>query len=327
MNKIDVHHHFSPKFYLDQLGSIGITESYGQAFKEWTPETSLSYMEKFGIDRAILSISTPGVCLQDETFSKNLARECNEYMANLKNQYPNKFGGFAVIPLSYPQAALEELRYVLDELELDGVGLLTNYEGNYLGDGKFDAFFEELNKRSAVVFIHPTDPVGKYDPKLEIANSIIEAPFETTRTVANLIHTGTISRYGNIKYILSHGGGTIPYLAWKIALIKYASEEAKPSVPRMIYDWMIKSSPESGLSDLHNMYYDTALATNQYTLPALLSFAGPSNIVFGSDLPFSEKVMPSTHKDLSKFQGFSEEQRNAVYFENCNKLFPARMSN
>ena len=252
--KIDVHHHISPQFYVEKLKSIGITKSYGQAFPKWNTEASFAFMKKMGIDVAMLSFSTPGVSLKDEAFSKGLARQCNEYISDLKKKYPGRFGGFAAIPLLYMQSSVEELVYALDILKLDGVCLFTHYNGKYLGDNDFEDLFKELNKRKAVVYIHPTDPIGQYDAKLEIANSLIEAPFETTRAATNLIYSGTIDRFPNIKYILSHGGGAVPFLAWRIALSNYANKEARPNAIRMIYDWVIKDGPESGLKLLKNMY-------------------------------------------------------------------------
>ena len=320
--KIDVHHHCLPEAYIKRIASIGITESYGQTFPKWSTEKSLALMKKLGIDIAILSISTPGVDLKDSRFSNDLARLCNVFMTEVKKKYFGKFGGFASVQSPSVESAIEELRYALDELNLDGVCLFTHYDGKYLGDKVFEGFFEELNKRKVVVYIHPTDPIGQYDPKLEIANSLIEAPFETTRAVTNLIHTGTVDRFPNIKYILSHGGGTIPYLAWRIALSKYAGKETKPSALRTIYDFVIKGGPESGLRILKNMYYDTALTSSPYALSALQELAGSSQIVFGSDLPFSEKVASIATKDLRRYAGFSEEDFKAIDYNNSLKLFP-----
>ncbi len=323
MKKIDVHHHITPDFYLKQLASIGITESFGQPFPKWKPEISLNYMKKIGIGVSITSISTPGIYLKDELFSKELARMCNEHMAELKKDYPDKFGGFASIPLPYVEPAIDELTYALDVLNLEGVCLFTHYNGKYLGDREFDEFFNELNKRKAVVYIHPTDPIGQYNPKLEIANSLIEAPFETTRAITNLIYNGTTDRFPKIKYILSHGGGTVPYLAWRIALSKYANKETRPPMLRMIYDFIAKGGPETGLNILRNMYYDTALTTSPYALKAMHELVGSSHIVFGSDLPFSEKVAPIAAKDLSHFKEFTKDDLDAVEYKNCLSLFPS----
>jgi predicted TIM-barrel fold metal-dependent hydrolase len=322
-NKIDVHHHIISEDYVNKLASIGITETYGQPFPKWSPLKHLSIMKKLGIEISIMSVSTPGVSLKDDSFSRDLARSCNEYMAEVKEKYPGKFGGFISVPLMDVNSAIEEVKYGFDELNLDGVGLLTNYGGKYLGDEIFNELFEELNKRKAVVFIHPTDPIGQYDPKLEIANSLIEAPFETTRAVTNLIHTGATDRYQDIKYILAHGGGTIPYIAWRIALSKYVKKETRPPVLRMIYDFAVKGGPITGLNILRNMYYDTALSTSPSALKAMHELVGSSHIVFGSDLPMAEKVAPLAAKDLEKYEGFNADDLNAIENENCLNLFPS----
>jgi len=322
MKKIDVHHHITPAEYVNKLASIGITESLGQPFPKWSPEKSLSFMKKIGIDIAMMSISTPGVYFRDDNFSRDFARMCNEYMAVIKSKYPNNFGGFASIPLPDVQGAINELKYCIDELKLDGVCLFTHYKGKYLGDKYFEDFFKELNKKKAVVYIHPTDPTNQYDPKLKIRNSLIEAPFETTRAVANLMFTGTLDRNPDIKYILSHGGGTIPYLAWRVALIEYLQEDKKPPIFKSIYDFLIKGGPETGLRILKEMYYDTALTTSPSALKALHEFVGAKGIVFGTDYPFGAKFAQKLAKDLRQYPGFSEEDFRSVDYNNCLEIFP-----
>lgn len=319
--RIDVHHHILPPEYVLKLKEIGVTEAYGIPFPEWGPEKSMAFMKKVGIATAITSISTPGVYFRDDEFSRDLARSCNEYMAELKHKYPGKFGGFASIPLPDVKGALDELKYALDELKLDGVCLLTHYKGKYLGNHEFDEFFKELNRRKAVVYIHPTDPAGQYDPELGMSNALIEAPFETTRAVTNLIYTGSTDRYPDICYILSHGGGTIPYLAWRVALVKYAQENKKPPLLKSLYDFIIRGNPESGLKILRSMYYDTALTSSPYALKALQEFVGPSRIVFGSDYPFA-KLAPIVAKNLRKYTDFSDEDFETVDYKNCLELFP-----
>ncbi len=319
--KIDVHHHILPKKYVSKLHEIGMTGALGVPLPKWSPEISLAFMKKTGIDRAMTSISAPGVCWKDADFSKMLARLCNEEMAALKRDYPGKFGGFASVPLPEMRGALEEVRYAFDELHLDGVCLMTHYKGTYLGDQAFQPLFDELNARHAVVYIHPTDPAGAYDPRLAYANALIEAPFETTRAVANLMYTGTTDRCPNIRYILSHGGGTIPYLAWRLALIQYAQENTKPPLLKSLYDFIIKGGPESGLNILRRMYYDTALTSSPYALSALCEFAGSSHIVFGSDYPFAQTAS-IVAKNLEKYDGFSQDDLQAIYRRNCLNLFP-----
>jgi predicted TIM-barrel fold metal-dependent hydrolase len=239
----------------------------------------------------------------------------------LRDNYPGRFGGFASIPLPYVEESIEELRFALDELKLDGVCLLTNYDGKYLGDDSFEAFFKELDKRAAVVFVHPTDPGEAYDPKLGISNALVEAPFETTRTVANLIYTGVAGRYRNIRYILAHGGGTIPYVGWRLAMIEYGQKNKGTPVLKAMYDFLVKGGPETGLGRLKDMYYDTALVSGESALRALSSFAGPSKIVIGTDFPFA-KVSRIVLKNLRKSSLFSEEEFEAIDYGNCLELFP-----
>jgi len=322
--KIDTHHHIVPKEYIEMLEEINITSSLGVDFPKWTPETSLAFMKKVGIETSIVSITSPGVYFKEnKEFSLKITRWCNEYMAQLKNNFPGKFGSFASIPLGFVEESIEELKYALDVLKLDGVCLLTNYDGNYLGDDKFEEFFKELNNRKSVLFVHPTDPVEALDPNLQergIPNSLIEVPFETTRIAANLIYSGTSYRYKNIKYILSHGGGTIPYLAWRLAMISYGQKNKKTPVIKAMYDFLIKGSPEYGLKVLKEMYYDTAMTSGSYALNTLKQFASSSQIVFGSDFPMA-KVAPIIAKNLDKHAGFSEEDHENIDYKNCLELF------
>jgi 6-methylsalicylate decarboxylase len=324
-NKIDVHHHIFPKEYVEALKQAGIPNTFGVDFPKWNVETSLKNMKKNGIQIAILSISTPGVYVNGlelpEGFSEKTSRMNNEIIADLKNKYPESFGGFATIPLLNQQASLEELDYALDTLNLDGVCLLTNYHGKYLGDESFDPFFAVLNSRKAVVYIHPTDPGPQFDARLDMPHTHIDAPFDTTRAVANLMHQGVLDKYPNISYILSHGGGTIPYIAWRLASIEYAQNGKRTSVLWTLYDFLVNGEPTKGLRHLKNMYYDTANVSGEYQVKTLQAFAGPDHIVFGTDLCIA-RLAPIWVKNLANDGNFSEEEYIKVSYGNCLKLFP-----
>ncbi len=326
INKIDVHHHIFPKEYVSALKEVGIEKSFGVNFPKWTVDTSLKKMKENGVKVAMLSISTPGVYFKDhqfpQGFSENLARLTNEIIADTKEKYPEKFGGFATIPMLNEEAAIKELSYAFDTLKLDGVCLLTNYNGQYLGNKQFENFFRELNKRKAVVYIHPTDPSDDFDYELGMPNALIEAPFDTTRAVANLMYNGVLDRYPNIKYILSHGGGTIPFLAWRLASIEYAQNGKRTPLIRTFYDFLVNGEPTKGLNHLKNMYYDTANVSGEYALKALKSFAGPDNLVFGTDLCIS-KLAPIITKNLAKDGNFNEDDYNKMSYGNCLNLFPS----
>ncbi|MFX0043933.1 MAG: amidohydrolase family protein, partial [Candidatus Hodarchaeota archaeon] len=194
-HRIDIHHHIIPPEYLASLAKIGITTVTNLPFPKWDPEHSLEVMDRQGIAIAITSISSPGIYFGDPEFSRNLARISNEYSANLIDKYPERFGSFAILPLPDIDASLFELEYALDKLELDGVGMLTNYNGIYVGDREFNALFSELDRRNTVVFIHPDAPPSKKLPNLTLPSSVLEFVFDTTRAIANLMHHGIFKKY------------------------------------------------------------------------------------------------------------------------------------
>lgn len=325
INKIDVHHHIFPKKYVDALKTAGVDKTFGVDFPKWTVKTSFKKMKENGIKIAILSISTPGVYFKEtefpQGFSEELARTSNEIIAEKIKKYPESFGGFATIPMLNPQAAIDELNYAFDTLHLNGVCLMTNYLGKYLGNKFYEPFFKELNKRKAVVYIHPTDPGDDYDFEMGFPNALIEAPFDTTRAVTNLMYNGVLDRYPNIRYILSHGGGTIPYIAWRLAGIEYGQKGKRTPLFRTFYDFLVNKEPTSGLRHLKNMYYDTAHVSGTNAVKSLQEFAGPEHIVFGTDLCIS-KLAPIITKNLAKDGDFSEEDYAKMSYENCLKLFP-----
>ena len=154
---------------------------------------------------AINSLSTPGVWFDDGEAGRARSRECNEYGAKLMRDFPGRFGIFAAIPLPDTEGSLSETAYALDVLKLDGVGVLSSYAGKFLGDPKFNPVFEELNRRTAIVFVHPTLCCGNPIPGL--GGTILEVPMDTTRTITSLLINGTFARYPDIRFIFSHSHG------------------------------------------------------------------------------------------------------------------------
>ena len=324
-NKIDVHHHIFPEEYVDTLKEVGVEKSLGVKLPKWNTLTSLKKMKENGIQKAIVSITAPGVYFPEaeasEGFPEELARIANKSIAKLIKEYPEKFGGFATLPMLNQDAALDELSYALDELKLNGVCLFTNYKGKYVGHQDFDAVFRELNKRKSVVFLHPTDPGEDYKPNLDMPTAFLEAPFDSTRAVANLMQQGTLDKYPDIRFILSHGGGTIPYLAWRLASIEYLQTGKRMPLFRIFYDYLVNKEPSKGLNHLRNMYYDTATVSGEYQVKTLQKFAGPDHIVYGSDLCISTLASIVT-KNLEKDGDFTEKEYDLMSYGNCFKLFP-----
>jgi predicted TIM-barrel fold metal-dependent hydrolase len=200
--------------------------------------------------------------------------------------------------------------------------LVNNIDGIYLGDPKYDDLFAELNRRNIVVHIHPHDPPFGTIPNLKFPNAIIEAPFDTTRAITNMIHTGAMDRYKNIKFILSHAGGAIPFLAWRIALLEY-KQTNKKLLFKALYDFTLtKRGPSAGLNILSRLYYDTAVAANPMALRSVQELVDSSHILFGTDYVWSQPwLTPIFIKALREYDGFSETDLAGVERENANKLF------
>ncbi|MFX1329592.1 MAG: amidohydrolase family protein [Promethearchaeota archaeon] len=298
--RIDIHHHILPPKYIKSLAKINISTVSNLNFPTWDLRESLRMMEKQGITTAITSISSPGVYFGDCKFARELARVCNDFSADLINKYPQYFGGFAILPLPDIDASVEELKYALDILKLDGVVLFSNIDGKYLGDPEFNKIYSELNHRKAIVFIHPNTPPIEKLPELTFPSSVLEFVFDTTRAVTNLIHYGILNKYSNIRFILAHAGGTAPYLAWRITFGKKR---------------LIKM--------LKNFYYDIALSATPYVFKALMQLVDTSKFLFGSDYPFvHEIVIKEMIHEFENYKGFNNEDRISIGQENSLSLFP-----
>ncbi len=304
---IDVHHHILPPVYTLALSKIGITSAGGFPFPHWNAQVSIDAMDRNGVASAITSISSPGIYFGDIEFTKNLARQCNEFSASLIKDYHARFGGFAVLPLPDVKAALDELEYAMDVLKLDGVVLLTNVGGHYLGSSKFNDLYSALNQRKTVVYIHPTTPPNGKFPEMKYINpAIMEFVFDTTRAISNLIFNNTLERFPDIRFIFSHAGGTAPYIAQRIALLDHS---------RVFYKF-------DTIGNLKNLYYDTALSAASYALRSLQELVDSSHILFGSDFPFApEALTGATISGLKNYDGFNEKELRAINRGNAQNLF------
>lgn len=309
--RIDVHNHIIPSAYLRELAGIGIADSLGRAFPEWSAEKTLAVMDANGIRAAVTSLSSPGVYFGDALFARKAARLCNEASAKLVRDYPSRFGAFATLPLPDTAAALDELSFAMDTLRLDGVVVLSNIAGTYMGDVKFEELYAELDRRKAVVYVHPTDPVAGNPLGKEIPTFLMEVTFDTTRAIFNLLYKGVLDRYPNTSWIFSHAGGALPYLTWRINLGQYVLPEAAASVPKGVPYY------------LGRLYYDTGLSANPYVFRSLRELVTPGQILFGTDFPFAPEILSAeTVKGIGAYDGFSAEDREKIEFSNALRLFP-----
>jgi predicted TIM-barrel fold metal-dependent hydrolase len=301
--RIDVHHHVVPPSYLAEIAARRI----GSA-GHWTPELSIEDMDTSGIAKSVLSLIQPGVWFGDADQARRLAREANDYGAGVARDYPGRFGLFATISLPDAEGSLKEIEYGLDVLKADGIGLMTSYGTRYLGDPLFAPVWEELNRRKAVVYTHPLAPECCKNPITEVSAAAIEYATDTTRTIASLLFSGTAARYPGIRWIFSHGGGTMPFL-----LSRFTHEEK-----------IIKNReevlPKGVVFELKRFHYDTAQANHAGALAALTRLIPIAQILLGSDFPFRSGT--DVVKGLNAY-GFKARDLRAIERGNAMRLMPA----
>ena len=303
--RIDVHQHLIPPGYAALLTEHGASAG-GWPMPGWDPQSAIAMMDRRSIATGVLSLSAPGVHFGDDAAARALARSVNEYGAELVKDRPDRFGQFAVVPLPDVDGAVAEAVYALDELHADGVVLLSNAHGQYLGDKAFAPLWAELDARSAVVFIHPTEPPMA---RLEgLPSPLLDFPFDTTRTALHLVANGVMSRHTRMKVILSHAGGFLPYAAVRFT----GTAQFVPG-----------ATPESILTDLRRFYFDTALSATPYSLPSLLAFAAPGHVFYGSDFPFAVEEWGAVFDaGLDDYPSWQPGQLDAVNRGNAEALFP-----
>jgi predicted TIM-barrel fold metal-dependent hydrolase len=302
---IDVHRHFFPP----QFVAAALTkyrERERAVVTEWTPDKALSDMDQNGIAAAILSITTPGVWSGNAEQSRTLARQCNEYAAQLHKEHPDRFGFFAAVPLPDPEGALAEIAHALDTLHADGIGLLTSYGDKWLGDSAYARVFDELNRRKAVVYVHPTVADCCRDLIPNVPAPLIEFPHDTSRTILSLLYSGTFARSRNIRFIFSHAGGTMSMLAGRVSQLgKLFGNDQKV--------------PEGVESELKRLYYEIANSANRSAISALINMVPVSQILFGTDSPFVPTAV--TASNLTSV-GLAQKDLEAVGHETAEDLFP-----
>jgi 6-methylsalicylate decarboxylase len=312
-NRIDVHHHFLPPEFIAELDRQGRDWTGGPIIPEWNVSMAREVMERQGIASAIGSV-VPYMYWGDAADAARWARHCNDFMAEIVRNDPAHFGAFAALPVPDTQAACREVEYALDVLKLDGVQLWSSSGGVYPGDPSLEELFQELNKRSAIVHIHPhTAPPGSDIPKVSIPHGVLEFLFDTTRCITNLLYTGTLERYPSIRYIVSHAGGTVPYVALRVAL----------STQLQVMNGRVKGGMQGALQQLQRLYYDTALSSSDYALAAMRQFLPTSQILFGSDYPLvDESVVRLEVMGLERSRVLDDATRSAIDRSGALELFP-----
>ena len=324
---IDVHLHAMPERYRTALhaalGSSARTP-------DWSPCLALAMMDRQGIAAAVLSLSAPGPHFGDDGQARTLARALNDDAAATAARFP-RLGAFATLPLPHVGHACEEAERALDELQLDGVGLLTGYNGRYLGEPEYDPLLEVLDRRAAVVLVHPAVHPSTRHVALGVPNFMLEYPFDTTRAAVNMIFADVLDRFPRIRFILPHGGGTLPYLAWRVATIAMRQLSQPPAHERFLrdtYPTALTRRHEVVTTDMvrrlmHRFWYDVALTADAPGLGALTRFAPPGQVLFGSDWPYAyEAVVAEQQASLADATIVPTEAAGLIGRDNAAALFP-----
>lgn len=310
--RIDVHAHCVPS---EWHTAPAASAPPFRGFTDWSVPSALEMMDRQGISTAMLSMpfwSWLFAGADDVAAARRLARSFNEQLAEVIRSHPDRFGGFACLPLPDVEGALAEIDYALGTLGLDGVLLLTNANGVYLGDSRLDPVFDQLNRRATVVFLHPTLPACADCTSLGYAPSLIEFVFDTTRAVTHLALSGTLDRCPDLRLIIPHAGGTIPYLADRIDLL------ARRFVPGAS-----ERAPAGVKAYFRQLYYDLAISTSPHAVASLLQLADLDHILFGSDYPaLSEDDIQNLTQALADNPLLQPGDLVIIQQRNALQLFP-----
>ncbi|MFH9553348.1 amidohydrolase family protein [Streptomyces sp. NPDC017435] len=310
---IDVHAHLLPDFYVQKATAAGHAHPDGMGgWPSWSVEAHLDLMDRNGIETAMLSMSSPGVHFGDDKAARLLARRVNEYTTELTRDHPGRFGNFVSLPLPDVGGAVEEIAFSFDELGADGVALMTHTHGVYLGDQRLDPVFTELDRRRAVVFLHPTSPVCWEQSALGRPRPMVEYVFDTARTVTDLVMAGVLTRHPNMRVIVPHCGGAIPVLADRInefmSLFLHAQQRSRPDA----------------VQQLRGLYYDMAGTAFPRQVPALLELVGPDRVLFGSDYCWTPAPLADAH--IAAIDAAEPPARDTTWRSlttaNAKRLFP-----
>lgn len=310
--KIDIHHHSLTDKYRQALSKHGYDNVGGVPAPVWNTQMARNQMDRAEISTAITSITAPGVHFGDDKEARILARHCNEDSAERMKSDPQRFGFFAILPLPDIEGSLDEINYAFDTLGADGVVLMSSHlDGSYLGDPRFDAVMAELNRRHAVAFVHPQVPTTGVAPNVSIPVFAMDFTFDTTRAAFNLVFQGTVERYPDIRFVLAHAGGTVPFLAWRFNLLWGGTSE------------LTERAPKGAIHYLRTFYFDTALSASPHNLASLLQLVDTDHVLFGSDYPYApEPITTSSIRLLDRSPLLNEADRDQIYFRTACSLLP-----
>ena len=313
---IDVHHHARPRAYFDALIASGRTTVGGRALPApWTVKGALASMDAHGIATAFLSAPDGDLLYRDRAVALTMSQLLNTLFAETITAHPRRFGAFASLPLPHLDDAMSEATRALDELKLDGVMLSTSYAGRYLGDPRFDALLAELDRRGAVVLVHPVTPMGIDQLALDFPTPLLEYAFDTTRCIATLIRHDVPRRFPRISLVFSHAGGAAPWLLQRLSLM--------PLMLDARHEMHVTQDRAAIERALRSFYYDVAMSGSNEVLTLLAGLVGAERIVLGSDYPLvPEAYIAATIGAVQRATALNDAQRRAILRDNMLRLVP-----
>lgn len=314
--RIDVHHHIIPPDYAQLLHDKGLQPG-GIPLPRWSARDSLKLMSAADIATAVLSVSTPGAWFGDEREARRWARHLNEYTADVVAEHPGRFGFFATLTLPDVEGAIVEAEHALDSLHADGIVLMANAAGLYLGDPAFDKLLGFLNERRVTVFVHPGELPA--EPAAGIPSFTADFLLDTTRTATSLILSGALDRHRDIRWILAHAGGFVPYIAHRILLTALRTE---PKWKLAGLALRRDAAVAERMAMFRRFWFDVALSSTSTTFPSLMSVADPNRVLYGSDFPFNPRRGVQYMRDEYEQIDLAAGERHRIDRGNAEELFP-----
>jgi predicted TIM-barrel fold metal-dependent hydrolase len=301
VRRIDIHHHA----IVPAIAAL-MRERNAPFVLPWSLTETWDVMAANDIEFALVSNPVPGGFLGDAPRAASFMRGANEAAAELVRDHPRSFGLLAGLPLPYVDAALDEIDRAYGQLGADGVVLIAQAGGKYLGSVEHEPVFMELNRRRATVLVHPMMlPGTPHDaqPPTVLADFLLD----TTRAAISLMMNGVLDRYPDISFVLSHAGGFLPYAATRIELLGH---------------WLYGLAPEKFRGYLHRFYYDVALSAPS-ALPSLLAAVPPTRILFGTDwCAAAADVVAANTRALDSSPLLDDEQRRLIDRGNALRILP-----
>lgn len=310
--KVDFHSHAILPSYINGMKELGIepVEEEGFSLPAWSVEAHLQFMAEAGIDYSILSLPTPHVYNGDVALSRKVVRAINEEMAEICQRLPDKFGFVAALPFPDTEGSLAEIRYAMEGLGALGVKVASNSAGVYLGDSQLETVFAELNRRKALVILHPSP--ARQLPRENVVTgrvmALFEYPADTTRAVLNLLAGGTLTRNPYIRLVVPHCGSFLPYM------------KSRAKAMFAMLSGMGMMEPVDMEAEIGRLYFDLAGDPLPEETDMLLAITDEKHLLYGSDYPYVPAPVLLKKKAALDMALTSRGQIGQVYVRNPERL-------